>query len=73
MSGLCLTLEELREITGRMKASAQVRFLRQNGINFILRADGKPLVSRTHFEAIMGGEVRVRRPAEPEPDFSIFQ
>lgn len=50
-----LTKDELIEITGRVKATAQIKWLRQNGFTVLQRADGLPLISRTHFELKMGG------------------
>lgn len=73
MNNLCLTVEELQEITGRVKYSAQARRLRQHGFTFKLRADGMPLVSRNHFEAVMCGEGRPTKYPDVQPDFSIFQ
>jgi len=70
---ICLTIDELREITGRVKHSAQVRWLRRHGFNFKLRADGMPLVSRSHFEAVMGGHGSPTKAPEHQPDFSMFQ
>jgi len=73
MTGICLTIVELREITGRIKHSAQVRWLRRHGFNFKLRADGMPIVSRSHFEAVMGGHGSTTKAPDPQPDFSMFQ
>ena len=73
MNTICLTIAELQEITGRVKASAQARWLRQHGFTFKLRADGMPLVSRNHFEAVMCGEGRPTKSPDVQPDFSIFQ
>ena len=49
-----LTPEELTAVTGRVRWSAQLRWLRANGFTVLQRADGMPLVSRAHFEAVMG-------------------
>ena len=70
---ICLTSEELREITGKVKPSAQIRYLRKLGITFIIRADGKPVVSRNRFEAVMGGLGSTTKAPDPQPDFSMFQ
>ncbi len=72
MNTLCLSQEELILITGRVKASAQIRYLRSQGFTVIPRADGSPLVSRTHFEVIMGGGHYSTKPQNSEPDFSSF-
>ena len=73
MNTICLTIAELKEITGRVKASAQARWLRQHGFTFKSRADGMPLVSRSHFEAVMCGEGRPTKSPDVQPDFSMFQ
>ena len=73
MLSLCLTFEELREITGKIRASAQIRYLRAQGIAFIVRADGRPVVSRNHFEAVMSGKGSTSKKPEAEPDFSCFR
>jgi hypothetical protein len=68
---ICLTVDELREITGFKKYSAQLRYLRQQGFKVMARADGKPVISRTHFEQVMG----VKLPSsasEFEPDYGAL-
>lgn len=72
MLPIYLTSDEVREITGRVKASAQIRFLRSQGFTVIPRADGTPLISRTHFEVMMGGSHYSSKPQNFEPDFSSF-
>ena len=74
MLPIYLTAQELQGITGFVKASAQVRSLRQMGFQFVLRADGSPLVSRTHFEKLLGGAGLLPPPsAAAEPDYSSLQ
>lgn len=51
---LILSYEEIRAITSRSRYGAQARALAQMGISYRLRPDGFPLVSRAHFEQIMG-------------------
>lgn len=70
---ICLTKEELQEITGFVKHTAQACWLRAQGFTFKLRADGMPIVSRMHFEDIMAGLGCSTTAHEVEPDFSIFQ
>lgn len=67
-----LTSDELKEITGRQKATAQLRWLRRNGFTALLRADGIPLVSRAHFEAKMGGYLPRSKPQNFEPNFGAI-
>lgn len=71
MSSIHLTPEELRAVTGRARWSAQIRWLRANGFTVLQRADGMPLVSRAHFELVMGGvdgDGAARREVEPDYD-----
>ena len=72
MLPIYLTIEELREITGRVKASAQIRWLRGQGFTVVPRADGRPLVSRSHFETVMGGQHYSSKPKDYQPDFSTL-
>jgi Domain of unknown function (DUF4224) len=39
-----LTPDQLHELTGYTRKSAQVRWLRKNGIQHYVRADGRPSV-----------------------------
>ena len=72
MNTIHLKTEELREITGKVKPSAQVRVLRALGLTVKIRPDGRPLVSRAHFEAVMGGFLFPTKTRTVEPDFSGF-
>ena len=67
-----LTRKELQEVTGRKKASAQIKWLQRQGFTVMPRADGTPLVSRIHFEAVMGGKLYQSKTDEIQPDFSSF-
>ena len=55
-----LTQEELQQLTGYKKPALQRRWLIDNGYNFDIRADGRPIVSRAHFEARHTPEKRKR-------------
>lgn len=68
---LHLTREELRDITGLQRPKAQLRWLRANGFVALQRGDGMPLVSRAHFEAMMGAATGQKR-AVAEPDFGAL-
>lgn len=72
MDSICLTKEEIIKITGRKKPSAQIKYLRSQGFTVVPRADGTPLVSRNHFEAMMGGMHYQSKPVDVQPDFSSF-
>ena len=72
MLPIYLTIEELKEITGRVKASAQIKWFRSQGFTVLARADGRPLVSRNHFETMMGGQHYQSKELVHEPDFSTL-
>ena len=60
---LCLSEEELSEITSRKQSAAQRRWLTQQGWTFAVAADGSPKVLRTHAEAKLGAPKERRRRA----------
>ncbi len=66
-----LTPVEVIAVTGRIKPSAQLRWFQQMGFVVLLRADGKPLVSRAHFEAKMGGAAG-SKPQTYTPNFGAL-
>ena len=64
-----LTPSELAELTGRTRASAQVRWLAGNGLRFVLGADGRPRVLRAEVE----GRLLSKRPArEPRVRVAVL-
>ena len=70
-----LTAEEIRDITGLTMPRKQCAWLRENGFVFKIRADGYPLVARSHFLQTMGvdlskGSSNDGISNEIEPDFS---
>ena len=60
-----LTSDELRQLTGRVRPSAQIRHLETKGIKFIQDADGKPIVIRPDFDATMETTRAQRRTITP--------
>lgn len=66
-----LTREEIKALTGRIRPSAQIRWLRQNGLETLRRADGQPLVLRAALIRKFGADDRHHR-IETKPDWSIF-
>lgn len=61
-----LTADEIRELTGLKNASAQLKQLRAMGIEAVIRADGKPVVSRTAVELRLGGMAALQSGQEPD-------
>jgi hypothetical protein len=57
--------EELERLTGYVRHSAQVRWLRSHGWNFEVAASGRPVVSRSYSESKLGGANSAWK-----PDFS---
>jgi hypothetical protein len=46
-----LTPDELERLTGYKTGARQRRWLAENGYSFDVRADGRPALSREHYEA----------------------
>lgn len=51
------------------QGAAQVRYLRQLGLHVERKYDGRPIVSRANFEALLSGD---RRTATTGPNWSII-
>lgn len=69
---LILSYAEVSAITGRSRYRAQAKALTRLGISHRVRPDGFPIVSRTHFEEIMGVEFRTRPSSATEPNWSAM-
>ncbi len=66
VSELILSQDEIGVLTGRHRYRAQARALARMGISYKLRPDGFPIVSRVHFEQVMGASMpRAERATEP--------
>lgn len=65
-----LTDGEIDDIcSGYTQNAAKVRFLKGLGLIVGRKANGKPLVNRTHYNAVMGGKLS---PSQiREPNFSV--
>jgi len=66
---LFLTASELEGVTGKKRHSNQAAWLVENGFKFKPRANGSLLVSRRHFEIVMGGILDRMFIGYSEPDF----
>lgn len=65
---ICLTDEELIELTKRRRRAAQIRALQEMGIPIrAVRLDGSPVVLRSALEPAKTGS---RQRPDPEPDYS---
>ncbi len=63
---ICLTKQEIKEITGRHQYSAQGRELAKMGIEYRIRCDGSLMVLRASLPALPDAVP----PPLTEPDFS---
>ncbi len=73
MDALNLTKEELIEVTGKLRPSAQYRVLCEMGIPTKKRTDGIPLVCRQVYLEIMGVKSVTKLSVSDTPDFSSFR
>ena len=58
-----LTADDIQQLTGYKLPGCQRRWLAENGYSFDVRADGKPIVSKAHYESRHGE--KEHRPSEP--------
>lgn len=65
-----LTEQDLEELSGHKRASGQIEWLGQMGINFFIRKDGKPSVT-WHFVNNPYG-MKAKATANDEPDFGAM-
>lgn len=70
---MLLTAQEVRELTGMQRSSAQVRALKSMGIECRRRPDGSVVVLRAVVEAVLGGGLITPKvePAAPEPQLIL--
>jgi hypothetical protein len=61
-----LSADDLADLTGRRRSSAQIRWLSAQGLRFVLGADGRPRVLRAEVE----GRLLSKRPAR-EPRLRV--
>ena len=66
---LYLIEDELYGVTGFKRRDKQAHWLRENGFQFKVRSNGSLLVSRRHYEFVMGGRLDRVFVGFPEPDF----
>ena len=62
-----LTNAQLQELTGYQKPSAQIRWLRAQGLRRWVRADGRPAVPITAIDGPAPPQVR------PQPNFAAIR
>lgn len=57
--------EDLKELSGYEIPAYQIRWLSQQGLKFLVGADGKPKVLLAHLQEVMSGYKQVKRRTEP--------
>lgn len=70
---MLLTAEEVRELTGMQRPSAQARALQSMGIECRRRPDGSVVVLRAVVDAVLGGGAIAPKiePTAPEPQLIL--
>jgi hypothetical protein len=68
-----LSPEQLEQLTGRRRPSAQIRWLAAHRWAYAVRADGRPVVSTSEAQRQLESGGARRAPAAVEPDFSLAQ
>jgi hypothetical protein len=66
--GMFLSPQQLLNLTGRRRASAQIRWLRQSGYRFAVNALGHPVVAEAEVRRKLVGA-----PQRVAPDFSSLR
>lgn len=67
-----LTDAEIANICdGYRQSAACVRYLRAMGLTVRRKPNGRPLVNRAHYDAVMGGAVATTRPADSQPVWGV--
>lgn len=67
-----LTDAELIEFTGYQKASKQREILDRGGVSYIPDREGRPMVTWTHINAVLNGQIIVQTSTEEKPDFGAI-
>jgi len=66
-----LTNAEIIEITGKSRYRAQAMALARMGVPYLIRPDGRPIVSRIAFERVVGDD-DARQIEEVSPNFGAL-
>lgn len=66
-----LTNEEIKELTGYSSPSRQCQKLKEFGVFFIIRRDGRPSTTWAHIESPMSSRVKEQRDNQ-EPNFEAI-
>ena len=72
MTSMFLTPDELVQLTGRRRSSAQAMALCRMGMEHKTRPDGTVAVLRAHVERVFGESVSASKTREEEPNWSAL-
>ncbi|EOI6872151.1 DUF4224 domain-containing protein [Yersinia enterocolitica] len=67
-----LTRIELEEITGFVQPRKQCERLRENGIFFIMRKDGRPSTTWGHIEYPLSSRQLIQVASDEQPDYDAI-
>lgn len=68
-----LTPDEIKELTGKQRKPAQLRALRFMGIEHKVRPDGALIISRSHIEKVLDGNIATKiKPERIEPNWDAM-
>lgn len=67
-----LTDEEMIEFTGYRKPSKQREVLNRGGVSYVPDREGRPMVTWTHINAVLNGQIIVQVSNEERPDFGAI-
>lgn len=71
-NGKLLTRVELEEITGFIQPKKQCERLRENGIFFIMRKDGRPSTTWAHIESPLSSRQFLAEVSDEQPDYDAI-
>ena len=72
MASLYLDEDEIVGVTGKKRPSAQHRALNEMGLTHKIRPDGSILLSRSHYEAQLGGDSPTPKKKKPGPNWDAM-
>jgi hypothetical protein len=58
---MLLSIEELKELSGRKNKSKIKEWLRTKGVTFLEGADGYPKVSKEYVEQMLSGNIEIKQ------------
>ena len=68
-----LSSDDIFELTGFKRTASQIKWLRTNGIRFLIGGDGKPRVLESQIESLIGVNVIQSNKIRTEPNFKNLE